>query len=128
VAYTPEQIVPLLAKARMQARRRLVTLHIVERAGWFSTKLEIVESLRPNDVVVLRDIQPIRLTDEMVKASRLALDHNPQRAADFMDTLRAITHRTDGTAFETEELAVLIWKLAEELNAADLRRTNAVEA
>lgn len=123
-SYSPAELLVALGQARVEAQRLGVTVHVVEKSGWRSllTKgpFKIVTDLG-NNVCVIRDVHPLRWSDEMIRASTAALGYDADKERVVLDMLRAITHKPDHEAFDTEQIAVLVWKLAEELAERDFQ-------
>ncbi|KUL94299.1 hypothetical protein DK26_14880 [Bosea sp. WAO] len=120
--YTPQQILVALGKARRHAWLTKKTVHVVENDGflsWLRGPLISVDEVKPDHIVVIRDVHPQPQTGEMVEAYCKAVLHDPHRTGHIADALRGILNAPAGQPLETEAVALLLWDLAAQISAAD---------
>lgn len=124
-AYTPQQILVALGKARRHAWLNKKTVHVVENDGflsWLRGPLIAVDEVKPDHTVVIRDVHPQPMTVEMCDAYCEAVLHDPHRAGHIADALRGIMKTPAGKPLETEAVALLLWDLAALVTAADHKK------
>lgn len=123
--YTPHQLLVALGKARRRAWAIKKTVHVVVNDGltaWLTGPLKAVDRIEPHHTVVIRDVHPAPMTGEMVDAYCEAICHDYQRADHIALALRRIMKKEDGTPMNAEELALLLWDMAEHIERADEAR------
>lgn len=125
--FTPIQLLVALGKARAEAARKGTTVHVVACRTLRSlfVKKALRTSPEAGETVVIRDIHPMRSNDAMVRASTEALGHDAEKEKIVLDMLRAVSKTPDGEAFTADEMAVLIWQLAESLEERDFQERRA---
>lgn len=129
-AYSPQQILVALGKARRHAWRVKKTAHVVVNDGllaWATGPLRVVERVEPHHTVVIRDVHPQPMTREMCDAYSQAVVHDPHRAGHIADALRGIMNTPAGEQMDTEAVALLLWDVAEHVVQADNTRRRADE-
>lgn len=123
--YSPHQLLVALGKARRRAWTIKKTVHVVVNDGltaWLTGPLKAVDRIEPHHTVVIRDIHPVPMSSEMIDAYCEAICHDHQRAGHIADALRRITKKDDGSPMETEEIAMMLWDMAEHIERADQAR------
>lgn len=125
--FTPAEILAALGKARAEALRTGATVHVVAKRTMRSlfTRQVLATSAEPDEAVIIRDVRPMRSNHEMVTASIEALGHDADKERVVLDMLRSVTRKPDGEAFTADEMAVLIWTLAENLEERDFQERRA---
>lgn len=124
-AYTPQQILVALGKARRHAWLTKKTVHVVVNDGllaWATGPLRVIERVEPHHSVVIRDVHPQPMTVEMCDAYCQAVLHDPYRAGHIADALRGIMKTPAGEPLETEAVALLLWDLAAQVTATDHKK------
>lgn len=123
--YTPHQLLVALGKARRRAWTIKKTVHVVVNDGltaWLTGPLKVVDRIEPHHTVVMRDVHPVPMSNEMIDAYCEAICHDYQRADHIALALRRIMKKEDGTPMNAEELALLLWDMAEHIERADEAR------
>lgn len=124
-AYTPQQLLVALGKARRHAWRTKKTVHVVVNDGllaWATGPLRVIDRVEPHHSVVIRDVHPQPMTTEMCDAYCQAVLHDPHRTGHIADALRGIMNTPAGEPLETEAVALLLWDLAEHVAQADHKK------
>lgn len=123
--HTPQELLAALGKAQRAAWTTKKTQHVVVNDGliaWVTGPLRVVDQVEPRHTVVIRDVHPKGMTGEMCEAYCEAVLHDPNRTRHIADALRRITYMPSGERFSTEERALLLWDMAEDIARADHRR------